>query len=111
MSGGEGARAGGTARASGNNQTYDQSVNQNADTKWQRILRLLAGGVALTRFDAERYGDHALNSTVAQIGRMGIRISRESIKLTGRFGTIYCKRYWIEPCDRELAMSILSERS
>ena len=109
VSGEEGGRAGGTARASENNQTCDASLDQNADTKWRRILRLLAGGVALTRFDAERYGDHALNSTIAVIGSMGVKISREPITLVGRFGTIHCKRYWIEAADRDLARAILAE--
>jgi hypothetical protein len=109
MNSGEGGRAGGTARASGNNQTGDASLDQNGDTKWRRILRLLAGGVALTRFDAEHYGDHALNSTVAVIGSRGVRISRKPITLAGRFGTIHCKRYWIEAADRDLAMAILGD--
>jgi hypothetical protein len=108
MSGRQGGGAGGTAHASGNKQTDDASLDQNADTKWRRILRLLAGGVALTRFDAERYGDHALNSTIAVIGSMGVRISREPITLAGRFGTIHCKKYWIEPADRDLAKAILA---
>ena len=110
MTGRRGGRAGGTARASESNQN-DQQIVAHADRKWQRILRLLAGGVALTQFDAERFGDHALNSTVAEIGRMGIRISREPITLTGRFGTIHCKRYWIETSDVERALSILGERT
>ena len=107
VSGREGGRAGGTARASGNNQTGPESVNQNGDRKWRRILRLLVGGVALTRFDAERFGDHALNSTIAVIGSMGVRISREPITLSGRFGTIHCKRYWIDFADRDFAIAIL----
>jgi hypothetical protein len=110
MSSREGGRAGGTARASESNQN-DQQIVAHADRKWQRILRLLAGGVALTRFDAERFGDHALNSTVAQIGRMGVRVSREPITLAGRFGTIRCKRYWIESSDAERALVILQERT
>ncbi len=42
---------------------------------------------------------------------MGITISREAITIVGRFGTIYCKQYWIEPGDREFAVSILRGRS
>ena len=111
VSGGEGGRAAGTACASRNKQTGGESVSQNSERKWLRILRLLAGGVALTRFEAGRYGDHALNSTISQIGRMGVTVSRKPITLTGRFGTIYCKQYWIEAADRELAISILRERA
>jgi len=108
MTGGRGGRAGGTARASESNQN-DVGIVSHTDRKWRRILRLLAGGVALTRFDAERFGDHALNSTVSQIGRMGVRVSREPITLTGPFGTIHCKRYWIEPADAGQALTVLGE--
>ena len=108
---GKGGRAGGTARASGNDQTDQESLNQNSDRKWCRILGLLAGGVALTRFEAERHGDHALNSTISTIGRMGITVSRKPVTMEGRFGRIYCKRYWIEPKDRATAVAILQERT
>ena len=66
VSGGEGGRAAGTACASRNKQTGGESVSQNSERKWLRILRLLAGGVALTRFEAERYGD-CLTSPVSHI--------------------------------------------
>lgn len=107
MIGEGGGRAVGTAGASWNDQTSNQSVGQIYDPKWRRILRLLASGIALTRFDAERYGDHALNSTIAMIGRMGVRISRKPITLAGRFGPIHCKRYWIGVADRDFANRIL----
>jgi hypothetical protein len=111
MIGKGGGRAGGTARTSGNNQTSDESVTQNGDRKWRRILCLLAGGAALTRFDAERHGDHALNSTISTIGRMGITVSRKPITIEGRFGKIHCKRYWLEPGDRDTAIAILQVRT
>ncbi len=109
MSGRHGGRAGGTARASDSTKNSDEIVSR-VDPKWRRILRLLAEGQKLNRFDAERFGDHALNSTIAKIGRMGVRVSREPITLTGRFGTIHCKRYWIEPNDVERAFAILRAR-
>jgi hypothetical protein len=76
-------------------------------TKAERILRLLVGGARVTRFDVERDGDHYLNSTVAALGRRGVRISREPVTLQGRFGTVYCKQYWIEPKDRHEALRVL----
>jgi hypothetical protein len=109
MSGSEGGRAAGTACASGSNQ-INPGIVAHAERKWRRILRVLVDGKRLNRFAAERYGDHALNSTISQIGRMGVRVSREPITLAGRFGTIYCRRYWIEPADAETALAILRER-
>jgi hypothetical protein len=111
MSSGEGGGADGTALAPKNNQSGEQSLAQKIDRKWRRILQLFVAGARLNRFDAERYGDHALNSTIAQIGSMGIKVSREPMTLTGRFGPIHCKRYWIDPCDRERAMAVLREGS
>jgi hypothetical protein len=75
--------------------------------KWRRILKFLADGGRLTRFDAERLGEHALNSTVAFIGSLGITVSREPWKLEGRFGAIHCKRYWIDPENRQRALELL----
>lgn len=83
--------------------------NNEPDPKWRRILRLFASGARLTRFDVEKAGDHAFNSTVATLGSMGIRISREPITLEGRYGTIHCKRYWLEPSEREHARAVLGD--
>lgn len=88
--------------------TYSTN-NNRSDFKWRRILKVLASGAELTRFDAEKIGDHALNSTVSTLGRMGVRISREPIEVEGRFGTIHCKRYWLEPSDRRHARFLLGE--
>ena len=83
--------------------------HNDTDTKWRRILRILATGAKLTRFDAERSGDHALNSTVAALESMGARIARQSIVIVGRYGTIRCKLYWIEPAERGRAWALLGE--
>jgi hypothetical protein len=60
----------------------------NIERKWQRILRAFADGQHLTRFDAEKIGDHSLNTTVAQLADRGIVLSRVPIILDGRFGRI-----------------------
>jgi len=91
-------------------QSTDHENNKQSESKWRRILRLLARGSRLTRFDAERCGDHAFNSTVAALGGMGVEIAREPITIEGRFGTIHCKRYWLEPRERERAWALLGER-
>lgn len=80
-----------------------------SELKWRRVLRFLASGGKLTRFDAEKLGDHALNTTVAYIGEMGISVSREPIVLEGRFGEIRCKRYWLEPEARARALTLLGQ--
>lgn len=77
------------------------------DMKWKRILRYFARGGRLTRFDAEKLGDHALNTTVSNLQARGVNISREPIVLEGRFGSIRCKKYWIEPDDRAKALALL----
>ena len=83
--------------------------NNRPSAKWRRILRLLVSGARLTRFDAEKIGDHAFNSTVSTLGRMGVRISRTAITIEGRYGTIHCKRYWLEPTERHHADSLLGD--
>jgi hypothetical protein len=83
--------------------------NNRSEQKWRRILRLLATGARVTRFDAEECGDHAFNSTVSALGRWGVCVSREAIVIEGRYGTIHCKRYWLEPDECERAWSLLGD--
>src|SRR5690606_2202371 len=64
--------------------------------KWKRILKCMADAGHLTRFDAERLGDHCLNSTISRLQRRGIHVMREQIELEGRFGVIHCCRYWLD---------------
>ena len=80
--------------------------DDSSDTKWQRILRYFAKGGRLTRFDAEKLGDHALNSTISYIEAKGVQISREPLVLEGRFGKIHCKKYWLEKDQRKRALQI-----
>jgi hypothetical protein len=75
--------------------------------KWQRILAHLLLGNTLTRFEAEKIGDHALNSTVANIQGMGIQIARDPIVLEGRYGRIHCKRYFLQDDQRQRALKLL----
>lgn len=80
------------------------------NTKWRMILSYLADGNSLNRFQAEPLGCHCLHTTVASLQARGITIARESITLEGRFGEIHCKRYWIEPDERERARKLLGLR-
>jgi hypothetical protein len=75
--------------------------------KWQRILQHFVDGHDLDRFRAERLGDHVLNTTVSQLANRGIVVSREPITIEGRFGSIACNRYWLEPEQRERARRLL----
>jgi len=82
-----------------------------ADTKiWAVLLRLFEG--TANRFEAERIGDHCLNSTIPQIERMGIAIARvrESIPCRGGTKTVSVKRYWVDraPENMERARRILA---
>jgi hypothetical protein len=43
-------------------------------TKIERILGLLQAGRTLNRFDAEAFGDHCLNSTIAVLRKYGFLI-------------------------------------
>jgi hypothetical protein len=79
------------------------------ELKWARILRHFVDGGRLTRFDAERLGDHALNSTVCNLEAMGITIAREPTTLQGRFGTIHCKVYFLAPEQRSAAQKLLEQ--
>lgn len=82
-------------------------MNGARELKWQRILKFLAHGGRLTRFDAEKLGCHTLNTTVANLEHKGICVSREPWLLQGRFGEIRCKRYWLEPDERQRALELL----
>lgn len=55
-------------------------------TKLERILRLFADGLSLNRLEAERLGDHCLNSTVSTLSnRYGIKFERKREEVLGRF--------------------------
>lgn len=73
------------------------------------ILRVLAEGGSLNRFDAERYGDHTLPSTIAHLqGQHELRIDRKPERVPNRYGTLTtCARYWLAPDQRSRALAIL----
>jgi hypothetical protein len=76
-------------------------------TKQEMILEEMLSG-PINRFQAERIGDHVLNSTAATLANHhNIIISRRWIKLPGRFGSIRCREYWIDPDHRDKAYKLL----
>lgn len=72
-----------------------------ASTKRETVLMWLINksekGLRVTRFDAEKIGDHCLNTTVSELGQIdGIKISRRMTKRPTRFGKkVDCNEYWI----------------
>lgn len=76
--------------------------------KWHRILKVLAEGATLTRFDAEQLGDHCLHSTVAALEHRGVEIHRQQVVVPGRFGVVHCKRYRLAPLSMDRARELLA---
>ena len=77
-------------------------------TKQARILRELIYG-SLNRFEAERLGDHALNSTISTLAnRYDIEVARRREKCPTRFGRpVSVVRYWIPEEAKEKAHRLL----
>lgn len=68
-----------------------------APTKEEEVLRALYVG-SLNRFEAERIGDHCLNSTIAQLRGKGVQLADEWEKVPSRGsrGFTNVKRYWVK---------------
>lgn len=64
---------------------------QTKESKMLAILRARPDG--LNRFEAEQFGDHCLNSTVAALRRKGYHLSDEWEWTQTRFGDVHVKRY------------------
>lgn len=81
-----------------------------APTKEEEVLRALYVG-SLNRFEAERIGDHCLNSTIAQLRGKGVQLvdEWEKVPSRGRRGYTLCKRYWVrsEPGNLERVRRML----
>ena len=82
-------------------ETPTTAIYELEDSTYQSkirvILALFIDGKRLNRFDAERYHDHCLHSTVSALERMGIAIEREweTVPCLGGKKTVRCKRYWL----------------
>jgi hypothetical protein len=84
-------------------------VALGADSKIRRILRVLASGKSLNRFQAIGYHDSVLNSTISKIESKGINVSRREETVRGFEGEpVHCCRYWLEPDQRERALELLN---
>lgn len=77
-----------------NTATAQGKAQHPEDTKISRIAGILRSGKSLNRFEAERFGDHCLNSTVAVLRAEGFNILDRWEKVPTRFGkTVRVKRY------------------
>lgn len=93
---------------------YIASHDITITTKQQRMKVVLICashcGWKLTRFDAERFGDHCFNSTISEISR-DVPVSRNATKRPTRYGKdTPCKEYWLEPDNAIKAEKNLSIR-
>ena len=68
-----------------------------APTNEEEVLRALYVG-SLNRFEAERIGDHCLNSTIAQLRGKGVQLvdEWEKVPSRGSRGFTRVKRYWVK---------------
>jgi len=98
-------------------------IRQN--TKIYRLLKLFSSGKRLHRFQAERYGDHTLNSSISDIQRRyGLsfqqqfmqhlrrlnRSLRKSIKVNNSFGgETSIMLYFFDKKDREAVQMLLEK--
>lgn len=68
------------------------------------ILRVLVGGKSLNRFEAERFHDHCLHSTISALSNdYGIKIHRhyETVPCVRGRKQVPVKRYWLNKADPE----------
>jgi hypothetical protein len=79
--------------------------------KWQTSLKNTLRGPR-HRFHAERWGDHALHSTISSITREhGILFERAWCEVPTRFGKpCRVKLYWVAELSRDHAMRLVARR-
>ena len=74
------------------NNTQEKPKQQG---KSATILSILKSGQSLNRFEAERHGDHALNSTVSELRGKGYKLESVWEEVPTRFGKpVRVKRYF-----------------
>ena len=80
-------------------------------SKLHDILSLFARGERLHRFQAERLGDHTLNSTISDIQkRHRVYFQRNRIRVKNRFGSeTSVMQYWLDDSGQERAKLLLIE--
>lgn len=84
--------------------------NTNTVSKIARILTLLLSGMSLNRFEAERYGDHCLPSTISELCNChSLIIVRHSERVPNRWGKpCLVKRYRLSTSEHDTARKVLA---
>lgn len=82
----------------------------NAPTKIARILAHLLAGASINRFEAERLGDHCLNSTIAVLAnRHDLGFLRQPEKVPNRWGKpCHVIRYHLSASEHGKARKVLA---
>lgn len=90
---------------------FNDAQFNGAQLKWQTTLRHLLRGPR-HRFDAERWSDHTLHSTVASLQQdYGVQIDRAWCEVPTRFGKpCRVKLYWVAELSRNHAMRLVARR-
>lgn len=91
-------------------QANDNTPHPKRKTKIATILECLMDGHSLNRFEAERIGDHCLNSTIAVLSNSyGVVFIRHTEKVPNRFGgTTPVTRYSLPKSEMQRARKLLA---
>jgi len=92
-------------------ESTTEKDDTRASLKWQSTLKHLLRGPR-HRFDAERWGDHALHSTVSSLQQEhGLQIDRVWQAVPTRFGkTCRVRAYWVAELSRNHALRLVARR-
>lgn len=90
-------------------QAHVSTTSRKRKTKISVVLEHLINGHSLNRFEAERLGDHCLNSTIATLSNSyGLVFMRHTETVPNRFGgTTPVTRYQIAESALGAAVSVL----
>jgi len=80
------------------------------NTKTHMILEYFSKGNKLNRFQAEKMGEHTLNSSISYIQKSyGLNFKRQRIDIPNRFGgtTSVCE-YWLDDQSLDMVIKLLS---
>ncbi len=91
-------------------QANDSTPAPKRKTKIASVLEFFISGQSLNRFEAERLGDHCLNSTVAVLSNTyGLTFIRRTETVPNRFGgTTPVTRYKLPESEIERAQRVLA---
>tara|TARA_R110002124_G_scaffold101397_1_gene248923 strand:+ start:3231 stop:3581 length:351 start_codon:yes stop_codon:yes gene_type:complete len=94
-------------------QANDTTATPKRKTKLSSVLEHFVNGGSLNRFEAERLGDHCLNSTIASLcGTYGLAFIRVDERVPNRFGSeTRVTRYSLPESELERAGKVLSRVS